>query len=87
MIMKIELNKPEPISSEVITELFKRGTAVQSAIEALEAGKFILVTEFYSNGLSLLQELHSHLEKKFPNTAFQEQREYRSEYRELLNLI
>ncbi len=87
MIMKIELNKPEPISSEVITESFKRGTAVQSAIEALEAGKFILVTEFYSNGLSLLQELHSHLNKKFPNKSFQEQREYRSEYRKLSNLI
>jgi hypothetical protein len=87
MIMKIEPNKPEPISSEVITESFKRGTAVQSAIEALEAGKFILVTEFYSNGLSLLQELHSHLNKKFPNKSFQEQREYRSEYRKLSNLI
>ncbi len=87
MIMKIELNKPEPISSEVITESFKRGSAVQSAIGAIKAGKFILVTEFYSNGLSLLQELHSHLNKKFPNKSFQEQREYRSEYRKLSNLI
>ena len=33
MIMKLELNKPKPISSDVVTESFKRGSAVRSAIK------------------------------------------------------
>ena len=87
MITDIEVNKPEPIESGKITELFKRGTDVQLTIEALEAGNPVLITEFYSNGLSLLHELRAHLNRKFPNKSFQEQREYRSEYRKLSNLI
>lgn len=87
MIADIVVNKPEPIASGKKTESFKRGTEVQYAIEVLEAGKPILITEFYSNGLSLLKELHTHLNRKFPNTSFQEQRVYRSEYRKLSNLI
>lgn len=87
MITDIKVNKPEPIASGKKTESFKRGTDVQYAIEVLEAGNPILITEFYNNGLSLLQELHAHLNRKFQNTSFQEQRVYRSEYRKLSNLI
>ncbi len=87
MITDIEVNKPEPIASGKKTKSFKRGTDVQLTIEALEAGNPILITEFYSNGLSLLKELHAHLNRKFPNTSFQEQRVYRSEYHKLSNLI
>lgn len=87
MITDLEVNKPEPIASGKKTESFKRGTDVKYAIEVLEAGNPILITEFYSNGLSLLRELHTHLNRKFPNTSFQEQRVYRSEYRKLSNLI
>jgi len=49
MITDIEVNKPEPITSGEKIELFKRGTDVQYAIEILEAGKPILITEFYNN--------------------------------------
>jgi len=87
MIIDIEVNKPEPIAFEKKAESFKRGTDVQYAIEVLEAGNPILITGFYNNGLSLLQELHAHLNRKFPNTSFQEQRVYRSKYRKLSNLI
>ena len=87
MIREIEVNKPEPIASGKKTESFKRGTDVQLTIEALEAGKSILITEFYNNGLSLLQELQTHLNRKFPNKSFQEQREFRLEYHKLSNLI
>ena len=87
MIADIEVNKPEPIATGKKTVPFKRGTDIQLTIEALEAGNHILITEFYSNGLSLLHELQSHLNRKFPNNSFQEQREYRSEYHKLSNLI
>ncbi|MBT4728848.1 MAG: methyltransferase [Bacteroidetes bacterium] len=87
MIEDINVNKPEPIASGKQLELFNRTTDVKLTIKALEAGKPVLVTEFYSNGTLLLKELQMHLFKKLPNKSFQEQREYRSEYRKLSNLI
>lgn len=83
----IEIIKPEPIAPGNKTETFKRGTNVGSTIETLQAGNPVLVTELFSNGLALLQELHTHLSKTFPNKSFQEQRQYRAEYHRLSNLI
>jgi hypothetical protein len=37
--------------------------------------------------LTLLKEVQKHLKEKLPNESFKEQREYRSEYRKLSNLI
>jgi predicted RNA methylase len=87
MITNIKINKPEPIVSGNKIESFKRGTDVLLTIDTLNAGKNILITEFYTNGLWLLRELHTYLKRKFPNKTFQEQHEYRSEYRKLSNLI
>jgi hypothetical protein len=87
MITDININKPEPIASEEQLALFNRSTDVELTIKALEAGKPILVTAFYSNGLLLLEALKNYLKKKLPIISFQEQRKYRSEYRKLSNLI
>jgi len=87
MIADINVNKPEPIASGKQLELFNRATDVELTIKALEAGKPILITAFYSNGLLLLKALKMYLKKKLPNQSFQEQRKYRSEYRKLSNLI
>lgn len=83
----IIVNKPKPIASKKKIKEFKRGMDIQYVIDVLKAGNFILIIEFYNNGLLLLKELHTHLNKEFPNTSFREQREYRSEYRKLSNLI
>ena len=87
MIADIDVNKPEPIVSGKPLALFNRATDAKLTIKALEAGKSVLITAFYSNGLLLLKELHMHLKRKLPNKSFQEQRKYRSEYRKLSNLI
>ncbi|MEE9364721.1 MAG: methyltransferase [Cellulophaga sp.] len=87
MITDLEVNKPELIDSGKETVSFNIGTDVSDAIEVLEAGNPILITAFYNNGLSLLQELHAYLNRKIPNKSFKEQRVYRSEYRKLSNLI
>ncbi len=88
MTSEINVNKPEPIFiSEKQLELFNRASDVKSTIKTLEAGKPVLITAYYSNGLSLLRELQLHLKRKFPNKSFQEQRKYRSEYHKLSNLI
>ena len=87
MTTDINVNRPELILSSKQLALFNRATDVKLTIKALEAGESILITAFYSNGLFLLKELQMHLKRKLPNRSFQEQREYRSEYRKLSNLI
>ncbi|WP_299216751.1 methyltransferase [uncultured Aquimarina sp.] len=87
MTTDIQINRPEPMVSGKQLELFNRGTNVKHTIKALEAGTPILITAFYSNGLSLLKELQIHLKIKFPGTSFKEQREYRLAYHTLSNLV
>lgn len=87
MTTDLQINKPEPIVTKGQLDLFDRATDVKETIKTLEAGKPILVTGFYSNGLSLLKALTVHLKKKHSKTSFKGQREYRAEYQKLSNLI
>ena len=87
MITDINVNKPQPIVSEKQLELFNNTTDVKLTIKALKAGKHVLITAFYSNGLSLLKALKLDLKRNMPNKSFQEQREFRSAYHKLSNLI
>jgi len=87
MITDVKINKPAPIFSEESLILFSNDTDIKQTIDSLEAGKSIQITEFYSNGLLLLSELKKHLRSKLANKTFQEQRNFRSEYNKLTNLI
>jgi len=87
MITDIAINKPEPFLPKQPLPQFNRSINVHRVIKGLESGKPILITEFYSNGLALHNELHNHLTKNLPNKTFQEQRAYRAAYRKLSNLI
>ncbi len=87
MITDIETNKPMPITVGEELIPFKRGDDVGDTIKALKQGKSIRINEFYSDGISLLQDIQKHLKLKLPNKSFQEQHEYRSEYYKLSNLI
>lgn len=87
MIPEIPIHKPEPIVAKKSITVFTRTTAKNPTIKALEAGEQVLITEFYSNGLTLLKSLKEHLKRKFPNKSFREQREFRAEYQKLSNLI
>jgi hypothetical protein len=83
----LKVNRPELIKGEIETVSFTQKTDIKKTIDALLAGKYILIEEFYSNGLTLLYELRLYLNKKYPNQSFQEQREFRAAYRKLSNLI
>lgn len=87
MTTDIEVNKPEPIAIGEKIKSFKKGMDFGSTIEALEQGQSILIKEFYSDGISLLQEVHKYLALKLPNKSFKEQHEYRSEYHRLSSLV
>lgn len=87
MSTDMQINKPDPVVLEGNALSFKRGTDIALAIETLEAGNPVLITEFFNNGLSLLYELQAHLQRKFPKKTFIDQREYRAAYQKLSNLI
>jgi hypothetical protein len=87
MSTDIKVNKPEPIAISKKQKVFKHGADVGPTIEDLLQGKSILINEFYSDGISLLKDLHKYLKQKLPNKSFQEQHEYRSEYHRLSNLV
>ncbi len=87
MITDIKVNRPEPIVTEKEFVLFDQRTDVKHTIEDLENGNPVLISTFYSDGLSLLREVQSHLKHKLPNKTFLEQRKYREEYHKLSNLI
>ena len=87
MNTKIEANMPEPILVNEKLKLYNRKTDVGQTIEALKKGDWILIKEFYSDGISLLKDLHKYLTLKLPNKTFKEQQKYRSEYHKLSNLI
>lgn len=87
MITDISVNKPAPMVAGKRLGMFNATSDVKRTIKDLEAGKPVLITAFYSNGLLLLKELHLYLSKKIPNESFQEQRDYRAQYHKLSNLI
>lgn len=87
MIKDITINKPEPILSKDGIDLFDGEGDTTQTIKSLEAGKKVLITGFYSNGILLLRKLQTHLKRKLPNTTFREQRAFRAEYHKLSNLI
>jgi hypothetical protein len=83
----LQVNRPEPIKAEIEIGSFTRESDIQETIQALLAGKQILVEELYRNGLYLLRELTTYLKNTLPNESFLEQRAFRAEFRKLSNLI
>lgn len=87
MIEELPINKPEPIIEAKPAVFFNSHTDVSQTIKEIEAGKQVIITGIYGNGLLLLKALTIHLKGKLPNKTFQEQRAFRTEYRKLSNLV
>lgn len=84
---KLKANRPEPIISDMDVFPYKRHTEPQDAIDALIEGYKVLVIDYYSSGLELLNALKIFIKAKYSDQSFQGQRDYRSAYRELSHCI
>lgn len=84
---KISADRPEPIISNVDVVPYKQRMDPKIAIDALLDGYFVLVVDFYSSGLILLNALKNHLKSIYSNESFQAQREFRSVFHEMSNRI
>jgi methylase of polypeptide subunit release factors len=75
-------NRPEIITGEVEAIGFYRKMDTEATVVDMIAGKYVLVEEFYSNGLQVLNELRKNLMLKHTDKSFQGQRDYRDAFRE-----
>ncbi|MEM7659033.1 MAG: methyltransferase [Bacteroidota bacterium] len=74
------VNRPEPILSAPPALTYQRGADIPKTLAALQAGESVLITEFYSNGLELLQALRTSLRVQYSEPSFQGQRAFRAAY-------
>jgi len=84
---EIQANRPEPIISDLDVVPFNKRMDINYAVESLLEGYYVLVMDFYSVGLEILNELKNFLNKKHTNKTFKSQREFRSKFHNLSNKI
>ncbi len=78
----IQADRPKIITTEIDAISYYRKMDTKATVTEMIAGKYILVEEFYSNGLEVLNELKRELLLKHTDKNFQGQRDYRSAFRE-----
>jgi len=81
-LLTIQADRPDIITSEIEAIHFYRKMDTKATVEEMIAGKYVLVEEYYSNGLEVLSELKKKLLRKYKDKSFQGQRDYRSAFRE-----
>lgn len=84
---EIAAQRPEPIVSDLAVLPYKYRIDPQIAVNALLDGNFVLIVDFYSSGLNVLNTLKNYLYSKYPDSSFNEQRNFRSVFRELSHRI
>lgn len=82
-----KLNRPEPIEIKKEPLTFNKESDVLTTIKALVAGDYVVIDGVYSNGLLLLKELNTYLDKRIADKSFVDQRLDRNVYYELSNRI
>jgi SAM-dependent methyltransferase len=83
----IKANRPEPITSEIEVVAFDSMTEPQDAVDALVEGYSVLVVDYYSSGLTLLNALKHFIKKEYSDDSFQGQRDFRSKFQKFSNQI
>ncbi|MRT93006.1 methyltransferase [Ancylomarina sp. 16SWW S1-10-2] len=78
----IQINRPEPIM-DVDVLAYKKRMDPMDAVDALVEGDHVLIVDYFSSGLTVLNALKTYLKNKYSDQSFKGQREFRSKYREL----
>ena len=78
----IKPDRPNIITTEIDAIGFYRKMDTEATVIDMIAGKYVLVEEFYSNGLQVLAELKRNLMLVHTEQTFQGKREYRNAFRE-----
>ena len=77
----LQANRPDIITTEIETINFYRKMDTEATVVEMIAGKYVLVEEYYSNGLQVLAELRKNLLLKYQDKTPQGQRDYRNAFK------
>ena len=80
---EVYVNRPEPISTETETVHYKRRLDPEDAVEAILDDECVLIHDFYSSGLTLLNALKQYVNNLEADQSFKGQRDCRRMYRKL----
>jgi len=83
----ISPRRPQAIVSELEVVPYKKHLKPQFAVEALLEGYHVLVLDFYSSGLEIVNALRQFLKTQFPQKNSQQQWALQKEYRRLSHHI
>lgn len=81
-LQDIKPDRPKIITKELNAIKYYRKMDAKETVNEMMAGKYVIVEEFFSNGLELLSELKRILSKIHKDKSFQGKREYRAAFRE-----
>ncbi len=81
-LQPLQADRPDIITTKVEAIGFYRKMDTEATVNEMIAGKYVLVEEFYSNGLQVLAELKRKLLLTHTDKSFQGQRAYRDAFRE-----
>lgn len=84
---EIEINRPDIIVDDIEVVLYKRTMDPRMAVNKLKNGKYVLIMDYYSSGLMILNELKHQLSKKYDSQSFQAQRNFRADFKKLSNRL
>jgi methylase of polypeptide subunit release factors len=74
-------NKPKIITSDIEVTSFYNKTDPREIVKRLIDGDYVLIEDFYYNGLQVLEKLKKILKSKYTDKSFKGQRKYRFEYK------
>ena len=80
-LLPTQADRPDIITTEIDAIHFYRKMDTEATVKDMIDGKYVLVEEFYSNGLQVLKELRKNLLLKHKDKTFQGQRDYRAAFR------
>lgn len=80
-LQSIKPDRPNIITSKVDAISYYRKMDEKVTVKEMIAGKYVIVEEFYSNGLEILAELKKRLKLKLKDKGFKGEREYRAAFR------
>ena len=83
----VTVNRPEPITDKIDVASYTSEFDPLTAVDVLMDGDYVLVDDYFSSGLVLLNRLKSSLKKTYSGSSFTGQRDFRSAFRELSNKI
>lgn len=83
-IKDLKPDRPDIITTDIENAIgFYRKMDTVATVKEMIEGRYVIVEEYFSNGLQVLEELKKNLSAKYSDKSFQGQREYRSAYREV----